>query len=178
MKVTFKSTNWEGITKQQILDVNQGINTENFLNQLNVEVRKNPKRAKRLIQLTSSTLTTYLSALVQSKPILAAASFVKPTTTSQIDPDLLQIALLLIGAIAILSVLLALICLMLSGAWRMVFGGSAAWEWTVNILKGLGIVLAAPIVVFLMCGVFTLIFGNNPLFKLILEPINTVFHAR
>ncbi len=140
------------------------IQQENFLIQLAKEVKTNTRQAKRLRKLIIGTLSVSISLLVLSQPTFASP-------VDSVDPDLMNTLLTLMVACVGLSMGAAVIALMLAGTWRMFFGGKQSGEWTINIVKGIAQVLAAPVVVALIAGLFTLLFSGLPAFQPITAPI-------
>lgn len=167
MKVTLttKSSAVTISTKTFVLEQNN----RNFLDQLRVEVIQNPKKARKLLKILSTTHTVFASMLIQTDLVRAAP-------TNLVPPDITNSILIAIAVIAALGVGIAILSLMIAGMWKMLFGKSRADDWTVNILKGLGQLLGAPILVALIVGIFTLLFSKVPAFQPIVSPITTFFH--
>lgn len=139
------------------INVERRVSLEPFLQHLESEVRQNPTKAKKLQKLIKSTNMVCAGLLVVG---------VKPATTAstQIDPEVISTGLLIMGIVACLAVLAAIIGGMLAGIWKMFFGGRQADAWTTEILKGFSQVMLAPLVIALIIGIFTLLFGNLPAF--------------
>lgn len=139
---------------------------ETFIQQLESEVRSNPKQARKLVKLMSSTGTMLIAILFTT---LAPAP-----KAIVIDPEIKQmftIALIIVAAIGIISAMLAA---MLAGIWKMFpfFGGKQADQWQQDILKGICIVLASPVIIGAIVLIFGYLFGNFPLFQPIKQAID------
>lgn len=139
------------------------ISVENFLADLEMEVRKNPRKAMKLKSSLIAMSMTLGSILVSVNP------------TATIDPDIQHALTLLMITCAGLGVFAAVIGLMAAAVWRMFFGKRAAEEWRENIYRGLGQLLAAPVTVALIVGLAVLLFSSIPAFKPMIEPITAWF---
>jgi hypothetical protein len=136
---------------------------------LNKEVIANPKQARKLLKMLSVLHTMLLLPLVTSGTAMAAPA-------NPVPQELTDSLMVLVAVIAALGVVTAMITLMTSGIWKMFFGRNKATEWGTEILKGLSVVLGAPILVALIVGVFTLLFSNVPVFQPLISPITVFFH--
>jgi hypothetical protein len=67
---------------------------------------------------------------------------------------------------------------MLAGIWKMFpfFGGKQADAWTQDILKGIAIVLASPVIIGIIVLLFSYLFGNFPMFQPVKEAIKIFLH--
>lgn len=148
---------------------NVGYTDKNFFDQLNKEVMAHPKEAKKLKKILFTTHTMLLLILVKNNVALAAPN-------NPVPQDLTDSLMIVIAVIAAMGVATAIISLMIAGMWKMLFGKAKADEWTVSVLKGLAQVIAAPILVAFIVGLFTLLFSNVAAFQPILSPITTFFH--
>ncbi|GAB6989441.1 hypothetical protein [Paenibacillus pini] len=175
MKVTLTTKDSTVETFNKIIDMNLSLwsnNNSDFFDKLNKEVISHPKQAKRLKKALFSIHTTLLLTLATS-----TVSHANPATPANPVPrELADSLLIVMGVIAALGVATAIITLMISGMWKMLFGKSRSDEWTIQIIKGLAQVVAAPIVVALIVAVFTLLFSNVSAFQPIQNPITTFFH--
>lgn len=137
--------------------------TTPFTRQLESEVKKSPKQAKKLIKLMSSTGTMF-----------AAILFTAPTVAKNgidIDPEIKHMFTMALIIVAAIGIIASMIAAMLAGIWKMFpfFGGKQADQWNLDIVKGITQVLAAPIIIGAIILLFGYLFGNFPLF----QPIKT-----
>lgn len=140
----------------------EGTSAENFLMDLEMEVKRNPRKAMKLKSSLIATSMTFGSIFAT----------LNPTT---IDPDIVHTLTLLMLTCAGLGVLAAVVGLMAAGVWKMFFGGNQADLWRQNIYRGLGQVILAPVSVALIVGLAVLLFSTVPAFKPIIEPITAWF---
>lgn len=74
--------------------------------------------------------------------------------------EILQLLTQLIVACGILGVLLSILCLMIAGGLRMTMQTDKAKRWSTDIIKGLGQILLAPLVIATLVTLTSLILGN------------------
>ena len=74
--------------------------------------------------------------------------------------EILQLLTQLIVACGILGVLLSMLCLMMAGGFRMMGNTDKAKRWSVDIIKGLGQILLAPLAIATLVTLTSLILGN------------------
>lgn len=79
-----------------------------------------------------------------------------------LPPEITELLIQLIVACGVIGVAFAIICLMIAGGYRMVGQTDKARLWSVDIIKGLGQVLLAPVIIFLLVTITGLIFKNVP----------------
>ncbi|GFN32575.1 hypothetical protein PCURB6_28350 [Paenibacillus curdlanolyticus] len=141
-----------------------------FFNQLNKEVIALPKTARKLLKILTVTNSMLILPLVTSGTALASPE-------NPVPQELKDSLLIIMSVIATLGVATAIITLMIAGGWKMLFGKNRADQWTTDILRGLTQVIAAPVLVAIVVGVFTLLFSNVPAFQPMINPI-TIFFRR
>jgi hypothetical protein len=148
----------------QTFEVNSNVNFH--LQNLVGEVRKNPKKAKKMIVMLSSTQTTFVSWLSLVSPTMAAT---KDNFTEELPSLIFEIVVI----VGLIGLGIAVITLMLSSVWKMLFGKGKSDEWTTEILKGLAQLILSPILVTLIVGLCVFLFGDIPAFYGIKKSITT-----
>lgn len=128
------------------------------------EVKRNPKKATKLVKLMSSTGSMFAALFLTTAPV---------TSGEILDPQLKSTILMVMAVVVTLSIAAAIIAAMLAGGWKMFFGGNQADAWSLNILKGFSQVLLAPVIIGIIVLLFSLLFGNLPFF----EPVNEAVKA-
>jgi len=141
--------------------------TETFLWQLESEVKANPIKAKKLTKLMSATATMLTAILFTATA---------PTVQSglEIDPELKKMFLLAMVVIVLLGIVAAVIAGMIASIWKMFpfLGGKQAESWNIEIYKGLGQLLATPIIIGGIVILFYVLFNKLPFFNPVKEAIN------
>ena len=74
--------------------------------------------------------------------------------------EILQLLTQIIVACGILGVLLSMICLMIAGGLRMMMQTDKARKWSVDIIKGLGQILLAPLAIGVLVTLTSLVLGG------------------
>lgn len=130
-----------------------------FLHSLESEVKANPRQAKKLTKLMSTT-STMLTAILFTN--LAPSN-----DLIEIDPELKQMFILAMVIVVVLAFVAAMIAGMVAGIWKMFpfFGGDGADRWNQSIIKGFSQVLAAPVIIGIIVILFSLLFSKLPFFN-------------
>lgn len=138
-----------------------------FIEEVVKEVSRQPSYIqKRFIKTALKTLLLSLPLLATTKahaqtpvgfPILE-----KSSQSSIIPTEISGILMEIIFAAGALSVALAMLCLIVAGVYRMIGQTEKAQKWSVDIIKGLGQVLLAPIVILVLVTLASLVFKNVP----------------
>lgn len=76
--------------------------------------------------------------------------------------DIVTILIELIIGCGIIGVALSILCLMIAGGYRMLGQTDKARTWSVDIIKGLGQILLAPVIILILVTVTGLVFHNIP----------------
>ena len=74
--------------------------------------------------------------------------------------EILQLLMQIIVACGILGILLSMICLIIAGGHRMIGNTSKARSWSIDIIKGLGQILLAPLAIGVLVTLTSLVLGN------------------
>jgi hypothetical protein len=147
--------------------VSEEVNTKTFLLKLESEVKHNPRQAKKLTKLMSTTATMLTATLFTT---------LAPTAKSglEIDPELKQMFMWAMVIIVLLGIVAAVIGGMLASIWKMFpfFGGKQAESWTLEIYKGFGQLLATPIIIGGIVILFYILFSKLPFFNPVKEAVN------
>ena len=77
-----------------------------------------------------------------------------------LPPDVLNILVDIIVTCGILGVLLAIVCLMVAGGFRMLGQLERARKWSVDVIKGLGQILLAPVIIILLTLLTSMLLGS------------------
>ena len=78
-----------------------------------------------------------------------------------LPPEVIDILKQLILAFGTVSVALAILFLMGAGIYRMIGNERKAREWSVNVIKGFGQVLLAPVIILILTTLTALIFKTS-----------------
>jgi len=137
-----------------------------FIEELTKEVKLLPKK----VQIRFYTKLKKLSLLII--PILASTKIThaqeitnfplleKSHGIELLPPEVIDILKQLILAFGTVSVALAILFLMGAGVYRMIGNERKAREWSVNVIKGFGQVLLAPVIILILTTLTALIFKN------------------
>lgn len=138
-----------------------------FIEEVAKEVRsQSPYMQNRFFKTVQRTLLLSLPLLISTKahaqmpvgfPILE-----KSSQSNIIPSEIEEILMQLILAAGGLAVALAMLCLIVAGVYRMLGQTQKAQKWSVDIIKGLGQVLLAPIVILILVSLASLVFKNVP----------------
>lgn len=122
---------------------------------------------KKLVRLLQKTQLLLAPFLVAPKAHAEGGDIQFPILEKAYGLDILpdevvNILIQLIVGCGILGVAFAILCLMIAGGYRMIGQTDKARLWSVDIIKGLGQILLAPVIILLLVTVTALIFRNIP----------------
>jgi len=98
--------------------------------------------------------------ITQAQEITSFPLLEKSHGIELLPPEVIDILKQLILAFGTVSVALAILFLMGAGVYRMIGNERKAREWSVNVIKGFGQVLLAPVIILILTTLTALIFKN------------------
>lgn len=137
-----------------------------FISNLTKEVNTLPvKKKKKFYKILQTTSITLISMIFSTKNALAQQMSNYPLLSNSkelelLPPEIVDILKQLILTCGTVSVALAIIFLMGAGIYRMIGNKAKAREWTVDIIKGFGQVLLAPVIILILASLTALVFKN------------------
>lgn len=137
-----------------------------FINNLTKEVNTLPiKKKKKFYNILQTTTIALIPMLYSTKKVHAQQMSNYPLLSNSkelelLPPEILDILKQLIMACETISVALAIIFLMGAGIYRMIGNKAKAREWTVDIIKGFGQILLAPVIILVLASLTALVFKN------------------
>ncbi|UUV25829.1 MULTISPECIES: hypothetical protein [Lysinibacillus] len=136
-----------------------------FINKLSKEVnclsKKNQKKFYKTLQVVSLSIIPILHSTKKAHAQqMSNYPLLNNKESDLLPPEIVDILKQLILACGTISVALAILFLMGAGVYRMVGNKVKAREWTVDIIKGFGQVLLAPVIILILATLTALIFKN------------------
>jgi hypothetical protein len=142
-----------------------GEHPENFIQTIEREVNQNPNQFKRKIEKWKVEVL---------KLQTTCASLLVLAPQSVIPDEVWKTILTVMIVVFLVGIAIGTICLMLAGIWKTLRQDSSAW--TRDILKGIGQVVLAPVIVALIVIICAYLFGNLPVYKPFKEAIDVYLH--
>lgn len=138
-----------------------------FIEDIEKEVRKLPqvKRMKfqKLITLSYAIILPFIPIEIASaESTQMNFPLISGKGNEFLPPEVMQILVKLILALGTLGVLLAIGCLMVAGAIRMLGNQKKAYVWSKDIISGLGQILLSPVIILILTTIVALLFSNVP----------------
>lgn len=84
----------------------------------------------------------------------------KMTQVGILPVEIIDMLVNIVITCGILGVLLAMICLIIAGGFRMIGQLERAKKWSVDVIKGLGQIMLAPLIIFLLVMITNYILGG------------------
>jgi len=137
-----------------------------FIKELTKEVTKQPKKIQQRFFAKLKRLSLLIIPILAPTKIAHAQEIIsfpflgKPQGLELLPPEIIDILKQLILAFGTVSVALAILFLMGAGIYRMIGNERKASEWSVNVIKGFGQVLLAPVIILILTTLTALIFKN------------------
>lgn len=141
--------------------------TSDFIDAIAKEVEKKPKSVqKRFFKILRNSYLLVIPLLTTQKAHAAGATniplFDKAYSLDILPQEIVTILIQLIVAAGILGVAFAMLCLMVAGGYRMIGQTDKARNWSSDIIRGLGQILLAPVIILILVTLTSLIFRNVP----------------
>jgi len=137
-----------------------------FIEELTKEVTLLTKKAQHQFYTKLKKLSLMIIPLLAPTKITHAQEITsfplleKSHGIELLPPEVIDILKQLILAFGTVSVALAILFLMGAGVYRMIGNERKAREWSVNVIKGFGQVLLAPVIILILTTLTALIFKN------------------
>lgn len=137
-----------------------------FIEELTKEVNLLPKKARHRFYSKLKRLSLLIIPILAPTKITHAQEMTnfplleKSHGIELLPPEVIDILKQLILAFGTVSVALAILFLMGAGVYRMIGNERKAREWSVNVIKGFGQVLLAPVIILILTTLTALIFKN------------------
>lgn len=138
-----------------------------FIQAVVKEVNQQPlivkKRFIQLMQKTQLLLIPFISTTqVHAEERITFPLLEKAYGLDILPDEVVTIIIQLIIGCGILGVAFAILCFMIAGGYRMIGQADKARMWSVDIIKGLGQILLAPVIILLLVTITSLVFRNIP----------------
>lgn len=138
-----------------------------FLRTMVKEVNQQPLAVKRKFVKLLQKAQLLLMPLLLTHKVHAQENIDFPLLEKAYGLDILPdevvtILIQMITACGIIGVAFAIICLMIAGGYRMIGQTDKARLWSVDIIKGLGQILLAPVIILLLVTITGFMFKNIP----------------
>ena len=137
-----------------------------FMEALTKEVKNQPKHIqKRFYKILRNSYLVALPLLITPQAHAQKIGFPQLDKAQGLDilpPEVMDILIQLIIAAGILGVAFAILCLMVAGGYRMIGQSAKAQNWSTDIIRGLGQVLLAPVIILILVTITSLVFKNVP----------------
>jgi hypothetical protein len=164
--VRCQAKTYDGLRSSTLIDKKDDMYAP-FLQTLAKEVKSQPlvvrKKFIKLLQRTQLLIAPLLIAPKAHAEENINFPLLEKAYGLDILPDeIVTILIQLIIGCGILGVAFAILCLMIAGGYRMIGQSDKAQMWSVDIIKGLGQVLLAPVIILLLVTVTALVFRNIP----------------
>lgn len=137
-----------------------------FIEELTKEVKLLPKKVQKRFYSKLKKLSLLIipilvpTKLTHAQEITNFPLLEKSHGIELLPPEVIDILKQLILAFGTVSVALAILFLMGAGVYRMIGNERKAREWSVNVIKGFGQVLLAPVIILILTTLTALIFKN------------------
>lgn len=145
---------------------NKADQTLTFIEELTKEVTMQPKKIQQRFYAKLKKLSLLIIPILAPVKIAHAQEMTgfplleKSQGIELLPPEIIDILKQLILAFGTVSVALAILFLMGAGVYRMIGNERKASEWSVNVIKGFGQVLLAPVIILILTTLTALIFKN------------------
>lgn len=142
-----------------------------FIKKAMEEVRKQPKvKQKKIIKYLQALSVSLIPILhstesAQAQKLQGYPLMENSPTSELLTPEITDILKQIILACGTVSVLLACIFLMVSGIYWMMGNKTKSRQWTEDIVKGLGLVILAPVTILLLVKLTSVVFKNTPILE-------------
>ena len=134
---------------------------ENFIKSTAKEVESySIKKKKKLLTITSGILTL-LTTMTASSQIAMAENVVQVDYNSDLIPtEISEILTQLINFAGKIGILIAILLMIIAGCLKMFGQSEKARKWSVDIIKGFGQILLAPLIIMILVTLTRLLLGN------------------
>ena len=141
-----------------------------FIEKFVKEVNGKPKQVReRFYKILTATYLIALPSLIpmnanaQTQAVnLGVPMIDKANSLEILPPEIVTILLQLVVAAGVIGVVFAILCLMVAGGYRMIGQSDKARNWSTDIIKGLGQVLLAPVIILLLVTLVSMMFKKVP----------------
>ena len=144
--------------------VNQAVN---FLSEIQMGVKSDPRTAQKVISVLSKTATVLNSWLVLTMTVAAQ--------TVKVSSDLIITGQTVYATVFLIGIVTALVALTIAAISKMLLKKSFGETWRTDILHGLKDMLIAPLIVTLVVGAVYYLAPSIPIFQPLQEPLRAVF---
>ncbi len=160
-------TESSSITRYSRSEIKVNNNITPFIQEIEKEVKKLPhiKRIKfqKILMVSYMALLPFLPmGLTNAQALETNFPLIGRGGNEFLPPEVMQILVKLILALGTLGVILAIGCLMVAGAMRMLGNQQKAQIWSKNIIGGLGQILLSPVIILILTTIVALLFRNVP----------------
>lgn len=134
---------------------------ENFSKSIVKEVESySTKKRRKLLTITSGILTV-LTTMTLSSQMARAENVVQVDYNSDLIPsEIGEILTQLINFAGKIGILIAILLMIIAGCLKMFGQSEKARKWSVDIIKGFGQILLAPLIIMILVTLTRLLLGN------------------
>jgi uncharacterized membrane protein YdfJ with MMPL/SSD domain len=137
-----------------------------FMEVLAKEVKNQPRHVqRRFYKILRNSYLVILPLLITPHAHAQKIGFPQLDKAHGLEilpPEIMDILIEIIIAAGVLGVAFAILCLMIAGGYRMIGQSMKAQNWSTDIIKGLGQVLLAPVIILILVTITSLVFRNVP----------------